>query len=192
MESEAIGAGEAVQGAGSGPIGRVARVVVFPATFVAGLVTAHQIMARGAPPETVRTSSPATTATPPTVGANASSGTRLAEILEPYEAQALADTMFTSYRFSCWPYSGPQGPASIDWERDELDRNQLVSRGAVLTCLPRTDSPADSGHMDLVVLDDLVRQLAAQREGRVSTGRETFWSGLVWRREPVNGASVQT
>ena len=106
------------------------------------------------PPVTVSTSSPTTTATPPTVGASAGSGAPLAEILEPYETRALTDTMFTSYRFSCWPYSGPQGSAWIDWEREEVDRNGPVSRGAVLTCLPRTDPPADSGHMDLIVLDD--------------------------------------
>jgi hypothetical protein len=106
------------------------------------------------PQESVTSSTTPTTVPLPTAGTSADSGRALAEILEPYETRALAETMFTSYRFSCWPYTGPQGPVWLDWQGEEVDRDQPMSRGAVLSCLPRTDPPADSGSMDLIVLDD--------------------------------------
>jgi hypothetical protein len=105
------------------------------------------------PDEPEQTSLPTTTVLPTTVAANVAGGASLAAMLAPYEARALADTVFTSYRFSCWPYTGP-GSVWPDWQLDEVDRDQPVSRGTVLSCLPRTDPPADVGDMDLIVLDD--------------------------------------
>ena len=106
------------------------------------------------PQDTEPVSPPTTDAAPATVDPSDGTGTTLAEILEPHEARALVNSMFTSYSFSCWPYSGPQGTTWIDWSGDEFDRNARVSRGVVLSCLPRTEPPADRGTMDLIVLDD--------------------------------------
>ena len=81
-------------------------------------------------------------------------GVPLARILEPYEAAALESSDFTAYRFDCRQYTSERGSDGQGWEFREIDRDQIVGRGAVLSCGARTDPPADVGSLDLVVLDD--------------------------------------
>ena len=106
------------------------------------------------PPEAQSTLPPVATDSSTTVESTDADGVPLAQILEPYETAALESTDFTSYRFDCRQYTGERGPDWQGWELREIGRDQIVERGAVLSCGARTDPPADVGSLDLVVLDD--------------------------------------
>ncbi len=106
------------------------------------------------PTEAQSTLPPVTAHSSTTVESTDTSGVPLAHILEPYETDALESTDFTSYRFDCRQYTGERGPDWQGWELREIDRDQIVGRGAVLSCGARPDPPADVGSLDLIVLDD--------------------------------------
>ena len=106
------------------------------------------------PPEAQSTLPPVATPSSTTVESTDVDGVPLAHILEPYETAALESTDFTSYRFDCRQYTGERGPDWQGWELREIGRDQIVERGAVLSCGARTDPPADIGSLDLIVLDD--------------------------------------
>ena len=106
------------------------------------------------PPEAQSSLPPVATDSSTTVESIDADGVPLAQILEPYEAAALESTDFTSYRFDCRQYTSERGSDWQGWEFREIDRDQVVGRGAVLSCRARTDPPADVSSLDLVVLDD--------------------------------------
>jgi hypothetical protein len=80
-------------------------------------------------------------------------GVPLDAVIEPYEAKAVeeSDGFWASYTLECWT---PPVARGGDWP-PPVDREQLVSRGSVVECVPRTDPPADTSGVWIIVLDNV-------------------------------------
>jgi hypothetical protein len=79
-------------------------------------------------------------------------GVPLGQVLQPYETAAVdrSDGYWISYTLECWT---PPVLRGADWP-PPVDRQQPVRRGSVVECVPRTDPPADTSGLWLIVLDD--------------------------------------
>jgi hypothetical protein len=79
-------------------------------------------------------------------------GVPLDQVLQPYEAAAVeaSDGFWQSYTLQC---RTPPVLRGGDWP-PPADREELIGRGAVIECVPRTDPPADTSGVWLIVLDD--------------------------------------
>lgn len=79
-------------------------------------------------------------------------GLPVGQVLQRYEAAAVerSDGYWISYTLDCWT---PPVLRGADWP-PPIDRQQVVRRGSVVECAPRTDPPADTTGLWLIVLDD--------------------------------------
>jgi hypothetical protein len=88
------------------------------------------------------------------VSASDAQGVPLDRILEPFEAELLAGSMFTEYRLECARFTGEQRSDHQGWEGEETGRQEIVGRGTVLRCGGRTKPAADVGDWYVLVLDE--------------------------------------
>ena len=107
-------------------------------------------------------------------------GVPLDQVLQPYEAAAVeaSDGYWQSYTLVC---RTPPVLRGGDWP-PPTDSEELVGRGAVIECVPRTDPPADTSGVWLIVLDDahLKTAVGAALNGALfSTGQRSTASSRV-------------